>query len=193
LGVRETGSAIQLDVKLPLQNSTFVPKMSIRKAIARALGFSLVAAFVWVGGAALITTVRRDTLNLPLDPDVSSDFVLAAIGVSHSTQVVNEMLRPWEENKVLLVVTPTVSMRVEQVYFELLVLGYPRRLPAIMCNSHPRDASTLFHPELATRNMDGLIFFDIVPGRSITVARRVAPNLYTAPPEEVPTWNSFCP
>jgi hypothetical protein len=167
--------------------------MSIRTAIVRALGCSLLAAFVWVGGAALITTVRRDTLKLQLDPDVSSDFVLSAIGVPHSTQVVNEMLRPWQENKVLLVVTPAVSMRVMQVYYELLVLGYPRRMPAIMCDSHSRDASTLFHPELATRNMDGLIFFDIVPGPSVAGARRIAPNLYTAPPEEVPTWNSFCP
>jgi hypothetical protein len=170
--------------------------MSIREAVARALGFSLLAALVWVGGAELITAVRHDTLKLQLEPDVSSDFVLAAIGVSHSTKAINEVLRPWGENKVLLVIAPTsnpVSMPVMEVYYELLVLGYPRRLPAIMCDSRSRDASTLFHPELASSNMDGLIFFDIVPGRSVTGARRVAPNLYIAPHQEVPTWNSFCP
>jgi hypothetical protein len=167
--------------------------MSIRKAIARALGFSLLAALVWVGGGALITAVRRDTLKLQLDPDVSSDFVLAAVGVSHSTKAFNEMLRPWGEDKVLLVIAPTVSMRVKQVYYEFLVLGYPRRLPAIMCDSRSKEASTLFHPELASSNIDALIFFDIVPSRSVKGARQVAPKLYVAPQEEVRTWNSFCP
>jgi hypothetical protein len=168
----------------------------MRKAIARVLGFALLAAFVWVGGAALMTAVRRDTLKLRLDPQVSSDFVLAAIGVSHPTNAINEMFRSWSENKALLVIGPTsnpVSMRVMQVYYELMILGYPRHIPAIMCDSRVREASTLFHPELGSNNVDGLIFFDIVPDRSVTGARQVAPKLYVAPYEGVPAWKSFCP
>jgi multisubunit Na+/H+ antiporter MnhB subunit len=102
--------------------------MSVGKAFARALVLAFLSAFVWIGGAALFSLVARDTLNLPLDPEVSSDFVLAAIGVSHPTNAVNEMLRPWGENKVLLVVAPTsnpVSMQVMKVYYELMILGYP--------------------------------------------------------------------
>jgi hypothetical protein len=82
-------------------------KVSVGKPIPRAIVFALLMAFVWVGGAALSNAVKRDTLNLPLDPEVSSDFILAAIGVPHPTQAVNEMVRPWDENKVLLVIAPT--------------------------------------------------------------------------------------
>jgi|ERR1700732_1753319 hypothetical protein len=101
-------------------NSTLVGN-----AIARALVFALLTAFVWVGGSALFTSVARDTLNLPLEPAVSSDFVLASIGVPHPTKAVDEMLRPWGQNKVLLVIAPTSnpSMRVMQVYYELMILG----------------------------------------------------------------------
>jgi hypothetical protein len=67
------------------------------------------------------------------------------------------------------------------VYYELLILGYPRRMPAIMCDSRSREALTLFHQELVSSNIDGLIFFDTVPGPSVTGARQVAPKLYIAP------------
>lgn len=158
--------------------------MSVGKPIPRAIVFALLMAFVWVGGAALSNAVKRDTLNLPLDPEVSSDFILAAIGVPHPTQAVNEMLRPWDENKVLLVIAPTSNPCFDasnQVYYELLILGYPRRMPAIMCDSRSREALTLFHQELVSSNIDGLIFFDTVPGPSVTGARQVAPKLYIAP------------
>jgi hypothetical protein len=170
--------------------------VSVGKAIARAIVFAVLTAFVWLGGATLFNAVKRDTLKLPLDPEVSSDFILAAIGISHPTNAVNEMLRPWGEDKVLLVIAPTsnpVSMRVLQVYYELLILGYPRRMPAMMCDSRSRKASTLFHQELVSSHIDGLIFFDIVPSSSITGARQVAPKLYIAPYNGVPAWNSFCP
>jgi hypothetical protein len=171
-------------------NSTLVGN-----AIARALVFALLTAFVWVGGAALFNEVKRDTLKLRLDPEVSSDFVLAPIGVPHATKVVDEMLRSWSEDKVLLVIAQTsnpVSMRVMQVYYELLILGYPRRMPAIICDSRSREAFTLFHQELVSSHIDGLIFFDIVPSR-LTDARQLAPKLYIAPYNGVPAWNSFCP
>src|SRR6202011_929921 len=118
----------------PFKLVTSGGEVSVGKAIARALVFALLTAFVWVGGSALFTAVARDTLKLRLDPDVSSDFILAVIGVSHPTNAVNEMLRPWDENKVLLVIAPTsnpVSTEVMKVYYELIVLGYPRRMPAI--------------------------------------------------------------
>ncbi len=114
----------------PLKINPLGAEMSVWKVIARALSVVLLTAFVWVGGAALFNAVKRDTLKLRLDPEVSSDFVLAPIGVSHPSDAVNEMLRPWSENNVLLVIAPTsnpVSMRVMQVYYELLILGYPRR------------------------------------------------------------------
>lgn len=170
--------------------------MSVWKVIARVLAVVLLTALVWVGGAGLFNAVRRDTLKLRLDPEESSDFVLAAIGVPHPTDAVNEMLRPWSENKVLLVIAPTsnpVSMQVMQVYYELLILGYPRRMPAIMCDSRSREAFTLFHQELISSNIDGLIFFDIIPGRSVTGARQVAPKLYIAAHNGIPAWKSFCP
>jgi hypothetical protein len=179
-----------------LKLTVFGPEVSVGNVIARALALALLTALVWIGGAALLTVVKRDTLKLRLDPDVSSDFVLAAIGVPHPTRTVNEMLRPWGEDKVLLVIAPTsnpVSMKVLPVYYELLVLGYPRRMPAVMCDSHSGGSPTEFHHDLASSSIDGLIFFDIVPGPSVTGARRVAPKLYIAAYKGVPAWNSFCP
>jgi hypothetical protein len=114
---------------------------------------ALLMAFAWVGDTALFNAVKGDTLRLRLDPEVSSDFVLAAIGVSHPTSAVNKMLRSWSDNKVLLVIAPTsnpVSMRVTKVYYELLILAYPRRMPAIMCDSRSREA---FISHYSTRSL----------------------------------------
>jgi hypothetical protein len=172
---------------------TLRAKASVSKAIARALAFALLTAFVWVGGVALFTAVAQDTLHLPLDPEVSSDFIVAAIGVPSPTQALNDMLRRWGEDKVLLVVAPGTNPYSTQVYYELLILGYPRRMPAIMCDSRPGESPREFFPELASHSVDGLIFFDIVPGRWVTGVRQIAPKLYVAPYQGVPTWNSFCP
>jgi hypothetical protein len=166
--------------------------MSLRKAIARALGFALLGAFVWVGGAALITAVDHDPLKVPLGPDVSSDSRLSHIGGPHPTKTVNETLRSWGEDQVLLVVAPATSLFSTPIYYELMILGYPRRMPAIMCEPHPGGGAP-YHRELASTKIDGLIFLDIVPGSSVTGARQVAPALYVAPFKGVPRWNSFCP
>jgi hypothetical protein len=167
--------------------------MSVGKAFARALVLAFLSAFVWIGGAALFSLVARDTLKLPLDAEVSSDFILAVIGVSHPTNAINEMLRPWGENKVLLVIAPATNPYSTQVYYELLILGYPRRLPAIMCDSRPGASPKEYLQESASSHIDGLIFFDIAPRGWVTGARQIAPRLYTAPYQGVPTWNSFCP
>lgn len=167
--------------------------MSVGKAIVRALVLALLTAFVWVGGSALITAVALDRLKLRLDPEVSSDFMLAVIGVSHPTHAINEMLRPWGENKVLLVIAPATNPSSTQVYYELLILAYPRRMPAVMCDSRPGASPKEFFQETASRHIDGLIFFDIAPRPWITGARQIAPKLYIAPYPGIPTWNSFCP
>jgi hypothetical protein len=177
----------------PFKLVTSGGEVSVGKAIARALVFALLTAFVWVGGSALFTAVARDTLKLRLDPDVSSDFILAVIGVSHPTNAVNEMLRPWDENKVLLVIAPASNPYSTQVYYELLILGYPRRMPAVMCDSRPGASPGEYFQELASSHIDGLIFFDIAPPRGITGIKQIAPKLYTARYQGVPAWNSFCP
>jgi hypothetical protein len=166
--------------------------MSIRRAIARAFRFALLATFVWVGGAALTAAVKHDPLKLPLDPEVSSDGFLTYIGGPHPTKTVNEMLRPWGEDQVLLVVAPATNPSSTKIYYELVILGYPRRMPAIMCKPHPAGGAE-YHRELESRNIDGLIFFGMVPGRGVAGARQVAPKLYVAPYEGVAAWNSFCP
>lgn len=111
--------------------TVFGAEVSVSNVIARALALALLTALVWISGAALRTVIKRDTLKLPLDPDVSSDFVLAAIGVPHPTRTVNEMFRPWGEDKGLLVIAPRSNPVSMPVYYELLVLGYPRRMPAV--------------------------------------------------------------
>ena len=108
--------------------------MSIRRAVARALGFALLATFVWVGGAALTAAVKHNPLKRPLDPEVSSDGFLTYIGRPHPTKTVNEMLRPWGEDQVLLVVASVTSLFSRKIY-EPLILGYPRRMPAIICEA----------------------------------------------------------
>jgi hypothetical protein len=167
--------------------------VSASNVIARAFALALLAAVGWVGGAALLAAVRRDTSTYSLDPDMSSDVVLGRIGVPHPTRVVNEMLRPWSKDNVLLVIAPAASPFSTPVYYELLTLGYPRRMPAIMCDSRPGASPREFFKELASSNIDGLIFFDIVPDRWVTGARQVAPKLYVVPYKGVPTWKSFCP
>jgi hypothetical protein len=169
------------------------PEMSVRKVITSALGIAFLTAFAWVGGASLITAVKRDPLNLPQYPELSSDSFLSHIGGPHPTKTVNETLRSWGEDQALLVVAPATSAFSTAIYYELLILGYPRRIPAIMCDPHVARTGTAFHPELASTKIDGLIFFDIVPGSEVTGARQVAPALYVAPYKGVPAWNSFCP
>jgi hypothetical protein len=166
--------------------------MSLKKAIAPALGLAFILAFAWVGGAALITAVQQDPLKLPLDPDISSDSVLSRIGGPHATKTVNEMLQAWSDNQVVLVVAPGTNPSSTKIYYELLILGYPRRLPAIICDPKPGPGAA-YHPELASTNIDGLIFLGIVPGSGLTGVRKVTPELYVAPYKGVPRWNSFCP
>ena len=165
--------------------------MSVRKTIARALGCALLGAFVCVGGAALITAIQHDPLNLLQYPELSSDSFLSHIGGPHPTKTVDETLRSWGEDQVLLVVAPATSVFSTPIYYELMILGYPRRMPAIMCEPHPRGGAW-YHPELASTKIDGLIFLGIVPS-GVTNARQVAPALYIAPYNGVPAWNSFCP
>jgi hypothetical protein len=92
-----------------------------------------------------------------------------------------------------LVVAPATSPFSIAIYYEFLILGYPRRMPGIMCDPQPGGDGSSYHSELASTNIDGLIFFDIVPGTGVTGARQVAPRLYVAPYKGVPKWNSFCP
>ena len=167
--------------------------MSVRKAITSALGIAFLTAFVWVGGASITTVVKRDPLNLLQYPELSSDSFLSHIGGPHPTKTVDETLRSWGEHQVLLVVAPATSPFSTAIYYELMILGYPRRVPSIMCDPHPGGSGAAYHPELASTNIDGLIFFDIVPGSGVTGARQVAPALYVAPYNGVPTWHSFCP
>jgi len=166
--------------------------MSKRNAFGRRLGFALLTAYVWVGGAALIIAVNHDPLNLSLYPEVSSDSVLSHIGGPHPTKTVNEMLQAWSDNQVVLVVAPGTNLFSKKIYYELSILGYPRRLPAIICDPKPGGGAA-YHPELASTNIDGLIFFGIVPSSGLTGVRQVAPELYAAPYKGVPRWNSFCP
>jgi len=167
--------------------------MRIKTALAPALGLVLIVTFAWVGGAALISAVKDDRAEFRLYPEVSSDSFLSHIGGPHPTKTVNEMLEPWGRDRVLLVVAPATSPFSRAIYYELMILAYPRRIPAIMCDPHPGGTGSAYHPELASTNIDGLIFFGIVPGSGVTGARQVAPELYVAPYKGVPTWNSFCP
>jgi hypothetical protein len=109
--------------------------MSVRKAIARALVRPVLTVLVWIGSGALITSVNRDLLKLPLYPEVSSDSFLSHIGGAHPTKTVNEMLRTWGDDQVLLVVASATGLFSRKIYYEPLILGYPWRMPAIICEA----------------------------------------------------------
>jgi hypothetical protein len=115
--------------------------MSVRKAIAGALVRAVRTVFVWIGSGALITAVNRDPLKPPLYPEVSSDSFLSHVGGAYPAKTVNEMLRPWGDDQVLLVVASATSIFSRKIYYELLILGSPRRVPAIICEAEALRAA----------------------------------------------------
>lgn len=158
--------------------------------VRRILSLTLLAVFVWVGGAALLGTLRRYPGHLKREPEISADMVLGRL---HSADAVENALQSWKEDSVFLFIAPQSNPESIKVYYELLVLAYPRPISAIMCASESGASPAVMQLAPRSTNVSGLIFYHISPGRWSNSAREMAPQLYLISYAGVPAWESFCP
>jgi hypothetical protein len=158
--------------------------------VRRIISLTLLLAFVGAGSAALFRTLRRNPGHLPREPEISADLVLGRL---HSADAIENALQSWKEDSVFLFITPQSNPNSTKVYYELLILAYPRVISAIMCASEPASSPAV--TQLAPRSSDvsGLIFYDTSPSRWSNSAQEMAPQLYLTSYEGAPAWESFCP
>lgn len=158
--------------------------------VRRIISLTLLVAFVWVGGAALLRTLRRNPLHFTREPEISADLVLGRL---HSADAIENALQSWKEDSVFLFIASLNNPNSIKVYYELLILAYPRPISAIMCASEPGASPAV--TQLAPRSTDvsGLIFYDTSPSRWSNSAREMAPQLHLASYAGAPAWESFCP
>ena len=156
----------------------------------RIISLTLLVAFVWVGGAAVLRTLRRPPGHLTRTPEISADLVLGRL---YSADAIENALQSWKEDSVFLFIAPQNNPNSIKVYYELLTLAYPRPITAIMCASEPGASPAVM--QLAPRSTDvsGLIFYDNSPSRWSNSAREMAPQLYLASYSGASAWESFCP
>jgi hypothetical protein len=158
--------------------------------VRRIISLTLMVAFVWVGAAALLRTLRQNPGHLPREPEISADLVLGRL---HSADAIENALQSWKADSVFLFIAPQSNPNSTKVYYELLTLAYPRPISAIMCASEPGASPAVTQLAPRSANVSALIFYDISPGRWSNSAREMAPQLYLTSYTGAPAWESFCP
>lgn len=157
--------------------------------IARALGIALLAAFLLIGFVALTPAVVNNQGSIPLAPEISAD---AVFGRLNSTDLTERTLQRWRKDAVLLLIAPSSNPNAIKVYYELIILAYPRRVSAMFCESHAGVPPLQQQWPPRTGPIEGLIFYDIPPGPDAAGAKEVAPKLYMTAHKGKPEWKSVC-
>jgi hypothetical protein len=144
-----------------------------------------------VGASSLAPLVKPASATIPFGGESNTDLFLGALGLAHSAAPVEKTFQRWDKNTEFLFVAPANHPFWVQTYYTLTYLAYPRRISAVACAEKAANQNEI-HRELSP-NMDGLIFFDVPPGRWATGAQQIGSKLFIAPYHGSPAWKSFCP
>ena len=157
---------------------------------------ALIAAcfILWpaLGSYVILGEIRTGSSWPRLTSTVSTDSALGALGIPNPAVQLEGDLRSWKEEANVLFVAPANDPVAMQVYYMVICLAYPRRVAAILCSDKPDSPNTEIYKLLPTDPLEGIVFFNIPPGRWRSAGRQVGPNLYISTHTGTAPWRSFC-